>query len=115
LFNHIHFRSVISIFFEFIPQIIFLLALFGYMIVLIFVKWLTVWDPPSNAPSILIDFINLFLNKYPSEPVYLAPWFPNKQLIQMTLLGLALVSIPIMLLVKPTYLVCTKPKKPKHD
>ncbi|KAF7496223.1 V-type proton ATPase subunit [Sarcoptes scabiei] len=53
------------------------------------------------SPSILIDFINMFLMKYPDKPAYLAPWFDHKQLIQTILLILALMQVPIMLLVKP--------------
>lgn len=105
LCNHINAKSWTSIVFEFIPQLIFLLSLFGYMIILIFVKWLRTWSPPSNAPSILIDFINMFLMKYPNEnepqTIYLNPWYPHKQEIQTILLILALLQVPIMLLVKP--------------
>ncbi|KAJ6215430.1 hypothetical protein RDWZM_009930 [Blomia tropicalis] len=113
LINHINFRSTLSIIFEFIPQLIWLLSLFGYMITLIFIKWLRVWDP-SKAPSILIDFINMFLMKYPEQPEYLRPWFAHKREIQTILLAMALLSVPIMLLVKPTILVCGKRRRTKH-
>lgn len=113
LVNHINNRSVVSILFEFIPQILFLLSLFGYMITLIFAKWLTVFDPPATAPSILIDFINMFLYKYPTDIVYLRPWFPHKKDIQTALLLLALASVPVMLLVKPSIIVCCSGKSKK--
>ncbi|KAH9425746.1 V-type proton ATPase 116 kDa subunit a 1-like [Dermatophagoides pteronyssinus] len=104
--NHFNTKNWTSILFEFIPQIIFLLSLFGYMIALIFVKWIKIWSPPANAPSILIDFINMFLMKYPNEQApetkYLNPWYPHKKEIQTTLLLLALIQVPIMLLIKPT-------------
>ncbi len=114
LVNHINNRSLVSVLFEFIPQILFLLSLFGYMITLIFAKWLTVFDPPANAPSILIDFINMFLYKYPEDVVYLRPWFPHKKLLQTVLLLVALGSVPIMLLVKPTILVCCSGRSKKR-
>ncbi|KPM10125.1 hypothetical protein QR98_0086750 [Sarcoptes scabiei] len=112
LFNHIHRKNIVSILFEFIPQTIFLLSLFGYLIVLVFAKWLIVWDD-KPAPSILIDFINMFLMKYPDKPAYLAPWFDHKQLIQTILLILALMQVPIMLLVKPVIKVVFHSKN--HD
>jgi V-type H+-transporting ATPase subunit a len=38
LFNHVHFKEYSSIFFEFIPQLTFMLCTFGYMCVLIIIK-----------------------------------------------------------------------------
>lgn len=48
--NAIYFWRYIEFIFEFIPQVIFMTAIFGYMCLLIIVKWLTDWtgrDPPS--------------------------------------------------------------------
>jgi V-type H+-transporting ATPase subunit a len=39
-FNALYFRSYVDFFFEFIPQIALLWALFGWMDILIIVKWL---------------------------------------------------------------------------
>lgn len=48
--------------FEFIPQIIMLLALFGYMDLLIILKWLTDFKGIEYAaPSIISTMINTFL------------------------------------------------------
>ncbi|OTF71691.1 hypothetical protein BLA29_010766, partial [Euroglyphus maynei] len=90
------------------------------MIVLIFVKWLKEWSPPANAPSILIDFINMFLMKYPNddqpETKYLNPWYPHKQQIQTALLILALLQVPIMLFIKPIIKVFfTRRPKPTNN
>lgn len=41
LVNGLHHHSLVDIVGEFIPQIIFFLSLFGYMVFLIFYKWLT--------------------------------------------------------------------------
>jgi V-type H+-transporting ATPase subunit a len=38
-FNSLYFKRLVDFFFEFIPQIIFLLALFGWMDILIIAKW----------------------------------------------------------------------------
>ena len=61
LFNAIHFRSPLDFFFEWVPQIIFLLSTFGYMILLIFLKWGTFYTDTSKAPSIINVFINLMI------------------------------------------------------
>lgn len=44
LFNAKYFRRNLEIIFEFIPQILFLGLLFGYMDFLIIFKWLKPWD-----------------------------------------------------------------------
>ena len=56
-------RQYSHIFLEFLPQLIFLLFLFGYLITMIFIKWLMYGankaDPFSEhcAPNLLITFI----------------------------------------------------------
>eukprot|EP00350_Pseudokeronopsis_sp_OXSARD2_P000693 CAMPEP_0170541722 /NCGR_PEP_ID=MMETSP0211-20121228/1378_1 /TAXON_ID=311385 /ORGANISM="Pseudokeronopsis sp., Strain OXSARD2" /LENGTH=70 /DNA_ID=CAMNT_0010844559 /DNA_START=1708 /DNA_END=1920 /DNA_ORIENTATION=+ len=54
---------------EFIPQIVMLLALFGFMDTLIIVKWLTNFEtiPNGNPPSIITMMIDMCLHMgYPS-------------------------------------------------
>lgn len=52
--NALYNNSSVDYYFEFVPQIIFLLAIFGYMDLLIIVKWLTDWtDREGSAPSII--------------------------------------------------------------
>ena len=58
--NNIHFCSVIDFIFEFIPQLIFLVLLFGYMDFLIVYKWTVNWGLyAANAPSVITTMINL--------------------------------------------------------
>lgn len=58
--NAIHFKNPIDFFLEFLPEFIFLLAMFGYMDTLIVVKWLINWGLYNpNAPSIITTMINL--------------------------------------------------------
>jgi len=50
-----YFRDYVSIIFEFIPMMLFLLALFGYMDILIIGKWILVDASVAVcAPSLLI-------------------------------------------------------------
>jgi len=108
LFNHIHFKRFERIYCEFIPQIVFLVLLFGYLCFLCLFKWTYYGDgvafAPENgshcAPAILITFINMFLLKEDKPPagcpsVYM---FPGQSSIQKAFLLLALLSIPILLL-----------------
>lgn len=58
--NAVHFKSKLDFIFEFIPQLIFMVALFGYMDFLIVYKWLKPWKLyDSAAPSIITTMINL--------------------------------------------------------
>ncbi|XP_068143467.1 V-type proton ATPase 116 kDa subunit a1-like [Drosophila tropicalis] len=66
--NFVYYRRYASIFLEFLPQILFLLLLFGYMVFMMFFKWVVYNDTsddqalsPGCAPSILILFINMML------------------------------------------------------
>ena len=60
--NDIHFKNGIGFIFEFIPQLIFMSMLFGYMNVMIFIKWATNWSKhPTKAPSLIAQMMNIFL------------------------------------------------------
>merc|ERR1712142_886392 len=70
LWNNKYFGKSVNIFCEFVPQIIFLCCLFGYMSLLMFHKWTAfvaggfdgdVKTTERCAPSILITFINMIL------------------------------------------------------
>lgn len=57
-----HFRQKFKIYLLFLPELLFLLCLFGYLVFMIFYKWLAFSARDSRlAPSILIHFINMFL------------------------------------------------------
>ncbi|XP_076854084.1 V-type proton ATPase 116 kDa subunit a isoform X2 [Brachyhypopomus gauderio] len=62
VFNHLHFGRKFNIILVFLPELLFLLCLFGYLGFMILFKWaaFTAQDS-SRAPSILIHFINMFL------------------------------------------------------
>ena len=58
--NSIYFKKKFDFVFQFIPQLIFMIALFGYMDFLIIYKWLIPWYPyDKNAPSIITIMINI--------------------------------------------------------
>uniref|UniRef100_A0A7N8YE54 V-type proton ATPase subunit a n=1 Tax=Mastacembelus armatus TaxID=205130 RepID=A0A7N8YE54_9TELE len=62
VFNHLHFRQKCNVYLLFLPELLFLLSLFGYLVFMIFYKWLAFGARDSSrAPSILIHFINMFV------------------------------------------------------
>ncbi|XP_021490103.1 V-type proton ATPase 116 kDa subunit a 3 [Meriones unguiculatus] len=103
VFNHMHFGQTHRLLLETLPELIFLLGLFGYLVFLIVYKWLQVWaDRPSLAPSILIHFINMFLfSQSPTNRVL----FHGQEVVQYALVVLALATVPVLLLGTPLYLL----------
>lgn len=116
LVNHKFFNTPIDILTEFIPRVIWLVAIFGYMVLMIFYKWIAYyWANSACAPSILIMLINMFLYKYPdpnadTTPCHLKPIYYGQQLVQTILLLAAVVCIPWMLLLKP-YIILKQRKQ----
>uniref|UniRef100_A0A8D2C9H4 V-type proton ATPase subunit a n=1 Tax=Sus scrofa TaxID=9823 RepID=A0A8D2C9H4_PIG len=100
LFNHIFFRDTLSIMLQFVPEVIFILCLFGYLVFMIIFKWCSFDASVSRrAPSILIHFINMFLFNY-NDPSN-APLYKHQQEVQSFFVIMALISVPWMLLIKP--------------
>jgi V-type H+-transporting ATPase subunit a len=142
-YNHVYFHKraqgstreyLYAILFEFIPQLIILLGIFGYMSFIIVYKW-TVnwtqmqcecipspefdgmdcsdWEAPNKffAPRLLNTMIDMFLSpgKVPIADTLF--WAPTQHLVQVTMLLLVLFSIPVMLLTKPLLLRWDHKKK----
>lgn len=114
-FNAFHFKKPLDFFFEFLPQIILLWVLFGWMNLLIIIKWLTPWyitkdnepNPPNQnvnrAPGIISVMINMFLGfgETDTEEFESIAGSPDTQkYISIVLLVIALICIPLMLLGK---------------
>ncbi|EDV28211.1 V-type proton ATPase 116 kDa subunit a isoform 1 [Trichoplax sp. H2] len=103
LLNHLYFKRTVNIYCEFIPEVIFLGCIFGYMIGLIFFKWLAFTCYSEFQPSILLAMIDMFLNfgaTIPKDSLLYA----GQGVLQPILVALAVVAVPWMLLVKPLYL-----------
>uniref|UniRef100_A0A2K5CL31 V-type proton ATPase subunit a n=1 Tax=Aotus nancymaae TaxID=37293 RepID=A0A2K5CL31_AOTNA len=100
LFNHIYFRRTLNIILQFIPEMIFILCLFGYLVFMIVFKWCHFDVHVSqHAPSILIHFINMFLFNYSDSSN--APLYKYQQEVQSFFVVMALIAVPWMLLIKP--------------
>ncbi|XP_070782607.1 V-type proton ATPase 116 kDa subunit a isoform X16 [Enoplosus armatus] len=99
LFNHLYFKKPLNIFLGFIPEIVFMTSLFGYLVLLVFYKW-TAYDAftSKDAPSLLIHFINMCLFNY-NDPTS-KPLYRGQMGIQVLLVLIALACVPCMLIVK---------------
>lgn len=101
--NALHFGRLVDFIFEFIPQFVMMAVLFGYMALLIIVKWLTFWKNTNEAPSIIAFMINIFLKngQILGSPLIGSLAFNEK--INIFCLLTAVLCVPLMLLVKPLY------------
>ncbi|XP_058074991.1 V-type proton ATPase subunit a3-like [Magnolia sinica] len=93
-FNAMFFKSNLNIWFQFVPQIIFLNSLFGYLSLLIIVKWCT-----GSKADLYHVMIYMFLS--PTDDLGENQLFVGQKQVQLVLLLLAFVSVPWMLLPKP--------------
>ena len=110
LLNFLHTRDFLSIACEFIPQVIFLGSLFGYLSVLIILKWVT----PGCTADLYHVMIYMFLSPGnadcagegpdggPGCPENILFW--GQSGFQVFLVLIALASVPVMLFPKPYYL-----------
>ncbi|XP_038076497.1 V-type proton ATPase 116 kDa subunit a1-like isoform X2 [Patiria miniata] len=106
-FNHRYFKSRINLWCEFVPQLIFLEFIFGYLVVIIFSKWLLFGPQNSkDAPSLIITLINMFLFSKPpgAECKNCVSLYSGQYQTQMLLVVIAIICVPWMLLVKPILL-----------
>ncbi|EEF49468.1 V-type proton ATPase subunit a3 [Ricinus communis] len=105
-FNALYFRNSLNTWFQFIPQMIFLNSLFGYLSLLIILKWST-----GSQADLYHVMIYMFLS--PTDELEENQLFPGQKTAQLVLLLLALVSVPWMLLPKP--LLLKKQHQDRHQ
>ena len=114
--NNLYFKDNLSFFFEFIPQIIFMLLLFGYMVVLIYIKWLTDYSlDTSRAPSIITILMNLALKNGSVEGKPVWGTIIREEQINRLFFYISILCIPIILLVKPLIKIIKKAKKEEEN
>lgn len=106
-FNQRYFRDRLSMLCEFVPQMIFLNSLFGYLCFLIVYKWVT-----ASTADLYHIMIYMFLAPLDSDCGGTCPqniMFRGQGVLQPILLMMALVAVPWMLFPKPYIL------KKRHD
>lgn len=103
--NSIHKKSALDFIFEFIPQLIFLMCLFGFMDLMIILKWLTNWEGrESVAPSIISQMIAVALKGGEVQGSSLIGDNHFQESLSKILVIVCLICVPLMLFVKPIYL-----------
>ncbi|KAG2075840.1 V0/A0 complex, 116-kDa subunit of ATPase [Suillus decipiens] len=100
--NHIKFKRPLDIYANFIPQMIFLQSIFGYLVVCILYKWSIDWSTrDTEPPSLLNMLIAMILS--PGKVDSTAQLYRGQGFIQVVLLLLAAVCVPWMLCMKPYF------------
>lgn len=109
LVNSIHFGKWVDGVFEFIPQAVFLLAMFGYMNVLIVMKWTSEYKDPRTAPVIITAIINMFIGFGKRDNIL----FDAQPTVNIVMVILIALCIPVMLIPKPFILQSQYTKRKK--
>ncbi|XP_053327949.1 V-type proton ATPase 116 kDa subunit a 2 [Spea bombifrons] len=102
VFNYTHFKKMFSVVLVFLPELIFITLIFGYLVFMIVYKWIawTVVDS-KYAPSVLLHFIHMFMFTTDEKNV---PLYTGQFGLQAFLMVIVFLSVPVLLLGKPIYL-----------
>lgn len=115
--NSLYFGSKTEFIFEFIPQIIFMTFLFGYMNIMIIIKWCTDWSD-KKPPSIISLLLNIFLKlgSVEGKPLYGDIDGSTQEGIHKFIFIVCMICVPLMLIPKPIINYCkTKNNKQSHE
>ncbi|KAK4804558.1 hypothetical protein SAY86_004375 [Trapa natans] len=93
-FNAKFFKNNLNTWYQFVPQMIFLNSLFGYLSLLIIIKWCT-----GSQADLYHIMIYMFLS--PTNDLGENQLFMGQKFLQVILLLLAVVAVPWMLFPKP--------------
>ncbi|CAD8191662.1 unnamed protein product [Paramecium pentaurelia] len=95
--NCLYQRKLIDFFFNFLPELAFMLSTFGYMSFLIILKWLTNYSNNLEPPSIITTLLNMV---FTLGGIKGAEMYPHQVYFQTILIKIAIYS-PIIMLLKP--------------
>lgn len=110
--NNLNRRNWLAIFFEFIPMVVFMEGIFGYMSFIIIWKWAV---PGLGQVQLLQTMIYMFLSPFaPITEESGQKLFEGQRELQIGLLIAALTAVPIMLIPKPIIMKCRASAKAKE-
>lgn len=103
------FRNKVDVLFVFIPQLLFMSCLFGYLVLIILIKWATNWESPAcvaDPNCVPPDLKNVLINMFmaPGRVPAAGQLYRGQATVQAVLLAVALISVPWMLFPKPLLL-----------
>ncbi|GAB1223285.1 hypothetical protein ENUP19_0140G0006 [Entamoeba nuttalli] len=100
LFNHLHEKKWLNVFFNWIPEMIFMICSFGYLCFLIIFKWCNPDKDP--APMLTNVFLEMFQNfGRVTDENYI---FTGQKVVEPVLLILIVISLLLMFIPKPIFL-----------
>ncbi|CAJ0961044.1 unnamed protein product [Ranitomeya imitator] len=117
LSRNLHFKKKFCMYLVFLPELLFMMCIFGYLVFMIVFKWLAWTSVDSRrAPSILLHFISMFMFTGGDDgniPLYsgqvsfgkLQPgFFMSRFGFQIFLVVIVFLCFPVLLFGKPLYL-----------
>jgi len=109
-------RNKVDVLYVFVPQLLFMSSLFGYLVLLIIIKWATNWespaclaDPNCLPPDLKSVLINMFMA--PGIVPAAGQLYKGQAFVQVVLLGIAVIAVPWMLFPKPFLLKAEAERK----
>jgi len=115
IFNHIHYKEYYLIICKFIPELLMLGSVFGYLCIAIIYKWCYNWFKPDAIgppPSLLNMLIYLFMS--PGTINDGDRLYNGQETVQIILLLIFVITIPWLLLAKPLVLRSRAKKREKE-
>ncbi|KAF5136486.1 V-type proton ATPase subunit a [Metarhizium anisopliae] len=96
-----HFKKPIDLWGNFIPEMIFFQAIFGYLVMCIIYKWSVDWLGTGAQPA---GLLNMLIYMFLQPGTLDERLYSGQEYVQVTLLCIAFAQVPILLFLKPFYL-----------